>query len=431
MLPYGAKYKSKLITVDDALGLIKSGDKIVTGFGAGEAQSILGRLHEIRDEVENVGVWMSMTFPQYEFFSKPEMAGHFEGNSWFHGPGTRAALASGLVSSVPTHLHTIFRTFDVETPNIFIGCSTPIDKHGYVKMSLSVIYERLAAERCKTIIMEVNPHIPDVRGDTEVFVDDVDYYVETDRPLNVVPPPPISEKDMVIGRNVASLVNDGDTVQLGIGSMPNAAALCFKDKKDLGIHTEMISSSIVDLVEAGVITGKRKSLYPGKVVGTFIMGDKKLYDFVDNNPGILLLRGEYVNHPSVVARNDNMVSINTAIQADLSGQIYSESIGFRMHSGSGGANDTAEGAIHAKNGRSIICLYSTAKDDTASTIVPFCYPGAAVSLSRNNVDYVVTEYGIAPIKGISIKKRVKSLISIAHPKFREYLEKAVRDNQII
>jgi acyl-CoA hydrolase len=431
-MSYESKYKSKLITVDVALSMIKSGDKIVTGFGAGEAQSFLGKLHEIRAQVENVGVWMSMTFPKYEFFSNPEMAGHFEANSWFHGPGSRAALGSGLVSSVPAHLHNgIRRTFEVERPNIFVGCCPPIDRQGFVKMSLSVIYERLACEKCKTIIMEVNPNMPDVWGDTEVSIDNVDYYIETDRPLSIIPPPPINEKDMMIGRNAASLVNDGDTIQLGIGSIPNAVAICFMEKKDLGVHTEMISASIVDLVEAGVINGKRKTLYPGKIVGTFILGDQKLYDFVDNNPSILLLRGEYVNNPSVVAQNDNMVSINTAIQVDLSGQVYSESIGSRMWSGSGGANDTAEGAIHAKNGRSIICLYSTAKDDTVSTITPSAYPGAVVSLSRNNVDYIVTEYGIAPMKGLSIRKRAQNLIAVSHPKFRDELEKAVKDNQII
>jgi acyl-CoA hydrolase len=202
-------------------------------------------------------------------------------------------------------------------------------------------------------------------------------------------------------------------------------------KKDLGVHTEMIPSCVADLVETGVINGRRKTLHPGKIVGTFMLGDRRLYDLAHNNPSFCLMRGDYVNDPFVIARNDNMVSINTTIQVDLTGQAFSESVGFRMYSGSGGQNDTAEGAIHAKNGRSIICLYSTAKDGSISTITPSAYPGAAVTLSRNNIDYVVTEHGIAHIKGLSIRRRAERLISIAHPKFQDELRKAVRNEKII
>ncbi|HWQ62375.1 MAG TPA: acetyl-CoA hydrolase/transferase C-terminal domain-containing protein, partial [Negativicutes bacterium] len=222
----------------------------------------------------------------------------------------------------------------------------------------------------------------------------------------------------------------GDTVQLGIGGIPNAVAQAFLTKQDLGVHTEMITSSMADLAEAGVITGRRKTLHKGKMIGTFALGTQKLYDFIDGNPAVQLLRGDYVNNPFVIARNDNMVSINTALQVDLTGQICSESIGLKTYSGTGGQNDTAEGAIHARNGRSIIALYSTARDGTISTIQPWLTPGAAVTLSRNNIDYVVTEYGIAPLKARTIRQRVANLIAVAHPDFRRELGEAAFKNEI-
>jgi acyl-CoA hydrolase len=245
-----------------------------------------------------------------------------------------------------------------------------------------------------------------------------------------LPAATVGEIDKTIGAYVASLVNDGDTIQLGIGGIPNAVALAFMNKHDLGVHTEMITSSMAILAEAGVITGKKKSLHKGKMIGTFALGTQALYDFLDGNPAVQLLRGNYVNNPFVIAKNDNMVSINTALQVDLTGQVCSESIGLRTYSGSGGQNDTAEGAIHAKNGRSIIALYSTAKNGTISAIQPWLTPGAAVTLSRNNVDYIVTEYGIAPMKARTIKQRVENLIAIAHPDFRSELRALALKHEI-
>jgi len=427
------KYKSKVRSVEDVLRVIKSGDRIVTSFGAAEPRSILSRLHEIKDRVENVTVFTSFSMLNYEFMMRPDMAGHFETSTWFHGPGSRAAMdAGGNVSAVPSHLHNgSRRTADVDKPNVFMGMCTPVDKHGYVKLSMSLIFERLMLEECDTIILEVNPNLPNVWGETEVHIDQVDHFVEVDRPVPTIPIAPLNEKDLAIGRYVASLVNDGDTVQFGIGSIPNAVAKSLMGKKDLGVHTEMISSAIVDLVEAGVVNGSKKTLHPRKIIGTFVLGDQRLYDFVDDNPAVWLLPGGYVNHPFVVAKNDNMVSINTSMQVDLTGQAFSESIGHKMYSGSGGQNDMSEGAIHAKNGRSIICLYATAKDDSISAIVPEGYPGGIVTLSRNNLDYVVTEYGIAPLKGLSIRQRTENLINIAHPKFRDELRQAVIDKKII
>jgi len=428
---YQEKYNAKKITVEEALALIKPGDEIVAGFCGLEPMAILSKLHTIKDKVQDVTVWLSLGMGKYEFFTNPEMKESFMTNSFFYSGPLRSAHSLGTVSFQPCHLHNGFiRKVQVKPPNVFIGTVTPMDKHGYVKTSLSALYEKAFIENADLVIMEVNPRLPNVGGDTELSIDEIDYIVEVDRPIPVLPAAEITDTEKIIGEYVASLVNDGDTIQLGIGGIPNAAALAFMNKKDLGVHTEMITSSMADLAEAGVITGRKKTLHKGKMIGTFALGTQKLYDFLDNNPSVQLHRGEYVNDPFVIARNDNMVSINTGLQVDLTGQVCSESIGLRTWSGSGGQNDTAEGAIHARNGRSIIALPSTAKNGTISTIQPWLTPGAAVTLSRNNIDYIITEYGIAPMKARTIRQRVENLIAIAHPDFRKELREAAFKHEI-
>jgi len=425
MNKYEEKYKAKKITIEEALSLIKSGDEIVAGFCGLEPMAILSKLHTIAHRVENVTVWQSLGMGYYEFQKNPEYKDRIFTNSWFFSYPTREAQKQGLASYQPCHLHNgMTRKLEVNAPNVYIGTVSTMDKHGYVKTSLSALYEKIFIEHAKLVIMEVNPRLPHVWGDTELSIDQIDYIVEVDRPIPVLPDSPVSKTDEIIGEYVASLVNDGDTIQLGIGGIPNAVAKAFHNKKDLGVHTEMITTGMAELAEAGIITGRKKNLHPGKIVGTFALGSQKLYGFLDNNPSVVLLRGDYVNNPFVIAKNNNMVSINTALQVDLTGQVCSESIGHLQYSGSGGQNDTAEGAIHAVNGRSIIALYSTAKNGTVSTIQPFLSPGAIVTLSRNNVDYVVTEYGIAPLKARTVRERVDNLIAIAHPDFRAELRQA-------
>lgn len=431
MNKYQDLYNSKKITVEEALNLIKSGDEIVAGFCGLEPMAILSKLHTIKDRVQDVSVWYTLGMGNYLFFNNPAMKDHFITKSWFHSFGVREAHKHGTVSYQPAHLHNgMTRKLAENRPRVFIGTVSPMDRHGFVRSSLSVLYEKEFIENADLVIMEVNPRLPSVHGDTQISIEQIDYIVEIDRPIPVLPTDSVSETDKIIGECVASLVRDGDTIQLGIGGIPNAAAQAFMNKQHLGVHTELITSSIADLAEAGVITGSKKSLHQGKIVGTFALGSQKLYDFMDNNPSVALLRGPYVNSPFIVAKNDNMVSINTALQVDLTGQICSESIGPRQYSGSGGQNDTAEGAIHAKNGRSIIALYSTAKEGTISTIQPFLSPGAVVTLSRNNIDYIVTEYGIAPMKARTIRERVDNLIAVAHPDFRQELREAAFKNEI-
>lgn len=416
------EYNRKLVSIESVLELIKSGDEIVAGFCALEPVAILSQLHQLKGKVEDITVWYSLGIASYKFFNDPEMKDTFTTKSWFYSAPLRAAHKIGMASYQPSNLHDgMTRKLEVNAPNVFIGTVSPVDKHGYVRVPLSVLYEKEFIEKATTVIMEVNPNLPEVHGDTHIHISDIDYFVEVDRPVPQLPKSELTNIDKIIGQYVSTLVNDGDTIQLGIGKIPDAVANAFLDKKDLGIHTEMITSSMAVLAKAGVITGKKKTLNKGKIVGTFAFGDKDLYEFLDNNPSVALMRGPYVNSPFIIAQNDNMVSINTALQVDLTGQICSESIGSQQYSGTGGQSDTAIGAIHSKNGRSIIALYSTAKDGTISTIQPYLTPGATVTLHRNNIDYIVTEYGIAHMKSRTIRERVDNLIAIAHPDFREEL----------
>lgn len=417
------EYNNKKITVDDALNMVKSDFDIVVGLAASEPVEFLSRLHEIKDEVRNVNVLTCLNMGDYEFTTNPEMYGHFTNLSWFYNPLTRKAHPHKMVSFIPNHLHLAAKQrLSYKKPNIFIVTVSPMDKHGYFSLSLSLTYEREFLEAADIVIFEVNERHPRTYGDTFVHIKDVDYLYESNRPIPELPVVEPTEKDMVIGGYISELVDDGSTIQLGIGGIPNAVAKSLINKKDLGIHTEMFTDGMVDLYEAGVITNKKKSIHKGKAVTTFALGSKRLYDFLDDNPGIEFHRGAYTNDPYVVGQNYKMVSINTSLQIDLTGQVCSEALGHVQYSGTGGQADTAIGSQMSPGGKSIIALYSTAKNDTISTIVPLLTEGAAVSLSRNDVDYVVTEYGVAPLKGREIRQRVKNLIAIAHPDFRKELE---------
>ncbi len=303
------------------------------------------------------------------------------------------------------------------------------DKHGYVSLSTSNTYEVQMIEQADLVILEINPNYPRTFGDVNIPVSRVHHFIQSDYPCPALPYVEPNEKDRVIGAYIADLINDGDCIQLGIGGMPNAVAEALHGKKDLGVHTEMLTTGMMDLYKSGAVNGSKKQTHKGKMVCTFIMGSKDLYTFADDNPGVEVLAGSYVNDPYIIAQNDNMVSINSTIEIDLTGQCASESLGSTQFSGTGGQTDTAIGAQNSKNGRSFICLYSTAnvknpetgEREEKSKIVPQLMQGAAVSLSRNDVDYVVTEYGVVRLRGTNLKERVELLISIAHPKFRDEL----------
>lgn len=418
------------VTIEEALAVVKSGDYIVTGLGAAEGRAFMTDLHTIADRVKDVTVSNCLPMGSYEFMVNAAYKASFATESWFYTPALRKAQINGNVSFIYNHLHlAAFKRLCHRAPDIYVGIASLPDKHGYVSLSLSNTYEKAMIKAAGIVILEVNPNAPRTFGDVQVHVDEVDYLVRCDYPMPELPDVEPNEKDMIIGRLIADMIHDGDCIQLGIGGIPNAVAVSLMDKKDLGVHTEMLTSGMVKLAKAGVITNRCKRTHPGKMVAVFAMGTKELYDYIDDNPAVAIMDGAYVNDPYVIAQNDNQVSINSTIELDLFGQCCSESIGPVQFSGTGGQADTAIGAQISKNGRSIIALYSTAmvKDQRTgerkenSKIVSTLKPGAAVSLSRNDVDWVVTEYGAVNLRGTSMAERARRIISVAHPSFRERL----------
>lgn len=425
-MDFKQEYQSKLITVDRALEMVESDTDICVSLAAAEPMDFMNRLHEVADRVKNVNVLTCLNMGDYKFMTEPEMKGHFTNAAWFYTPTLRKAHPLQTVSYIPNHTHRCAADrLKYRKPHIFIGSSAPMDKHGYLNLSLSATYEKEFIEQADIVILEVNENYPRTNGDTPIHIRNVDFVYESNRPVPVFPYAPISDKDRIIGQYIADLVEDGATIQLGIGGIPNAVAEALKGKKELGIHTELLTEGMIDLYEAGVITNNRKSINKDKFVTTMALGTERLYKFIDQNPGVEIRRGSYINDPKVIAQNYKMTSINTTLEIDLTGQCCSESLGHVQFSGTGGQSDTARGAQESEGGKSIIALYSTTfnkkTDQTISKIVPFLAPGAGVSLQRNDVDYVVTEYGVAPLKGRTLTERVRNLIAVAHPDFREYL----------
>ena len=418
------EYNRKRVTLEEALDSLRDGDVIATSQCAGEPTAFFDAMHTLHGKGKKYRVFAPMCFQPHEFLINPIYQETFDMDITFLMGPTRRAREAGLFSYYPSDLHNgPSRWIHVNGCNVFIGAVTPMDRHGYMRMPLCLIHERAFLEAADRVILQINPNLPKVYGDTEVHIRDVDMVVEAQTPLPYLPKSDPTPLEQSIGEYVASMVQDGDCIQLGIGGIPDAAAMALMDKHDLGVHSEMLTNSMVDLVNAGVITGRRKTYMPGKIVGTFAYGEQSLYDMIDDNPSVMLLRGDTVNDPWVVAKNDNFISINSCLSLDLTGQICSESLGSTQYSGSGGQVDMAVGAAHALNGRNIIAVASTKKNGTVSTINAQLSPGSVVTLSRNEVDYVVTEYGIAPLRGRSIRQRVENLIAVAHPDFRQELRR--------
>ncbi len=432
-------YKSKVIDLDKALSLVKDGCNIVTGLGAAEARAFLGSLHTIADKVRNVRVSTCLSVCDHEY-TDPKYSDSFKIESWFYSAKQRQDHSHGNLSFIPNHLHLAAskRLWRAHPDIVVVNASMP-DKHGFMSVGLSNVYEKAMIEAADLVIVEVNPHVPRVFGDCEVHVSQVDYILETDYELPEIPDILPNDKDRAIGRLVADYVNDGDCIQLGIGGIPNAFADALMNKRDLGIHTEMLTTGMVKLIEEGVVNGSRKQRNKGKVVAAFALGNKKLYDFMDDNIGIEIRNCAEVNDPYVIAQNDNQISVNTTLEVDLTGQCCSESLGSMQFSGTGGQADTAIGAQMSKNGKSFIVLYSTAmvknhhtgEREEKSKIVCQLKAGAAVSLSRNDIDFLATEYGVVALRGTNIRERVEKIISVAHPKFREQLRAEARKHRLI
>lgn len=419
-----ASWTDKLVSMDEVVGRIKTDDTIVVGMAAAQPQGFLSSLHGIREGVHNVKVVSCLLLKDYPFLADVGAGADavFQMESWYFGAPERELYKKGLISFIPNNLHNAGREkIQAEHINVFVGTATPPDSHGFMSMSLCLVYEKEMIECADLVVLEINDNLPRTFGDTQVHVDDIDLLVKNNAPLLTVPPIEATEVEQRIGENIAELIDDGATLQIGIGGIPNAIMKFLSGKKHLGIHTEMITDGIVDLVEAGIIDNTQKTLHKGKIVGTFAMGGQRLYDFIDQNVSVEILRGAYVNDPYVVAQNDHMVSINTSLQVDLTGQVCSESIGYRHYTGTGGQLDMHRGATLSRGGKGIIALRSSVKNDEISTIVSMLSLGSFVSVPRQDTDCVVTEYGVAHLKGKSVRERALALVAIAHPKFRENL----------
>jgi acyl-CoA hydrolase len=417
------EYASKLVSADDAVLCIKSGDSVYVHSHAAAPEPLIDAMAQRSDHLRNVKILHILTLGKAAYI-KPECADAFKVHALFIGPNVRPAVNEGRADYTPVHLSEIPYLFQSRTIPIDVCMIqvSPPDAHGYCSYGVSVDCTVAARKAARIVIAEVNKQMPRTLGRSFVHVSKLDHIVETDRPLAEFVPAQPGEVEKAIGRHVAELVEDGATLQLGIGAIPNAVLLELRDRRDMGVHSEMLSDGIVDLVECGSITNDRKTILPGKIAVAFVMGTRRLYDFVDNNPLVEFQTVDFINDPFIIAQNYKMTSINSALEVDVTGQVVAGSIGTHLHSGVGGQVDFVRGASRSRGGKAVIALPSTAKDGAVSRIKSFLTTGAAVTTSRADVHYIVTEYGVASLHGASLKERMRSLIRIAHPDFREQLE---------
>lgn len=421
------EYRRRLGTVEDALALVKDGAVVVSAMCASEPAGFLSRLHEAAPRLRDVDVYMCLPMQDYRFFLDPANRGNVRLVSWFHSAGVRKAAKEGLgtVTHQPNHLYMAATDLlSWRKVDVFVGSCTPPDHAGYVSLSTSLAYEKEALEAADVVILEVNPRLPRTLGDTHVRVDRVTLFYENDAPIPTLPVSEPSERDKRIGHHAADLIEDGSTIQVGIGGIPNAcvAALAERGRRHLGVHTEMFVDGMVDLYFAGVIDNGSKTLFKDKFVAAFALGTQKLYDFIHDNLAVEIRRGSWVVRPDVLAQNRKMVSLNTCILVDLTGQVCSESIGPVQYSGTGGQFATQAGAREAEGGRAILAAYATGgRDGSQSSIVPMLPQGSVVTTHRSTVDTVVTEHGVAYLKGRDVRRRAENLIAIAAPEHRERL----------
>lgn len=414
-------YKSKLVTAEEAIKAIHDNDKVVTGFGCGEPFAIERALVEHYENYHNVEIINMLTLGDSPW-CRPEMKGHFTLNCLFASPSNRNAISSGVSEFTTSHFYEIPEIIkNYICPRVSVVMVSPPDEHGYVSFGTTVDYTRGTTDYCEIVIAQVNKYMPRTFGNSIKHVRDFTYFVEYDEKLPEVKGVEITDTEMKIGKYCASLINDGDCLQLGIGGIPNAVCAQLWDKKDLGLHSELVGDGVVDLLEAGIINNKKKQTNIYRTVIGAAFGSQKLNNYINNNPSVELHPIDYVNNPIEIAKNDNMVSINSCLQVDLLGQVVSDTVGLNQYSAVGGQVDFVRGATMSKGGRSIIAMPSTAKGGMISRIVPLITEGSAVTTPRNDVNYVVTEYGIAQLKGKTLKERARALISIAHPKFRPHL----------
>jgi acetyl-CoA hydrolase len=426
-------YRSRVTSAEQAVQCVRSGDHVWIHAGCCNPEELVAAMVGRAAELKDVEVSHLLTFGRADH-TDPKYQGSFRHRALFMGGNVRKAVNEGRADYVPVFLSEIPKliTTKILTIDVALIHVSPPDEHGFCSYGVGVECTKAAAESARDVVALVNKRMPRSLGDAFIHVSKLTHVVEVDRPVVELPTSgevgPVAKQ---IGGQIAELIPDGATLQMGIGEIPDAVLLALKGKKHLGIHTEMFSDSLIELFESGVITGERKTLHPGKIVSSFVLGTRKTFDFLDNNPFVEFHPSDYVNDPFIIARHDNMIAINSAISVDLTGQVNSDSIGRSIYSGFGGQVDFIRGAARSKGGKPIIALPATAKDDTVSRIVDTLAEGAGVVTSRGDVHFVATEFGVADLFGKSLRERAQALIGIAHPSFRDELKAAAKKRNLL
>lgn len=431
---YNEMYLAKLTTAEKLAEQLESGWSLGMDSGPSQTPAIMSAFAQRvkNSAITGVKVQTLLDVYPFEFYSDDSLVGKMTGYSWFSSGGARKAINGGWADFIPAYYRDIpghiRRGYEYDA---FCVAVSPMDKHGWFSLGNNASYAQAMIDKSRRIFIEVNERQPRAVCGTQIHISQVDAIVENSFELPVLPPAVLDEVSLTIGNLIAEQIGDGACIQLGIGSIPDATGLALKSKHDLGIHTEMFTDSMVELIECGAVNNSKKRIHRGKSVTTFAYGSRRIYDFIDDNPAIELHPVDYVNDPNVICKNDNVVSINAALEVDLWGQVCAESVGTKHMSGSGGQIDFVRGACQSRGGKSFIAFPSTAKGGTISKIKATLTPGAVCTTSKNDVDYIVTEYGIAHLRGKSLGERARQLIAIAHPDFRDELRFEAKQRGIL
>jgi acyl-CoA hydrolase len=425
-------YQQKRMAPTDAVRLVRNGDTIIVPTGVGEPPALLTALSEQRRDFKDVRVSQILAMRKYDYID-PQTVDHVRHVAFFFGGATRAGGQEGWVDFIPNYFSEIPHQIERGhiAADVVFSMASPMDAHGFFAVSLGADYTMAAIAKARAVVLEVNPNVPFAFGNCHVHISKVAALVESDQPVLEVGLPKIGPVQEAIGKYVADMIDDGSTLQIGYGGIPDAVVMQLTSKHDLGIHTEMIGDGIMTLVESGAVTNRRKNYLPGKMIATFALGSQKLYRFMDRNLALEIHPVSFTNDPYLAGKNDNLVAINATLQVDFQGQCGSESLGFSPYSGTGGQADFVRAANRSSGGKAFIVVPSTAKNDTISRIVPTLTPGTHVTTSKNDINYVVTEYGVAQLRGKSMKQRTLELIAIAHPNFRAELTEQARKMRIL
>lgn len=422
-----ALYQQKLMSASDAIHVVKDGDTIVVPTGVGEPPALLTALSDVRRKYRDVKISQILPLRKYGYID-PETQENIRHVAYFFGGATRPGGQEGWIDYVPAYFSELPMLIDrgLSPSDVVFTMASPMDEYGYFSLSLAADYTMAAIKKARAIVLEVNPNVPFANGNCHVHISQVAALTESNDPLLEVGLPKIGPVQEAIGSYVAEMIPNGATLQIGYGGIPDAVVMQLTNKHDLGVHTEMVGDGIMSLVEAGVVNNRKKNFQPGKMLATFALGSNKLYRFMHRNPALEMHPVEYTNDPFIAGQNDNLHCINATMQIDFMGQCGSESLGFKPYSGTGGQADFVRAANRSNGGKAFIVLPSTAKDDTISRIVPTLTPGTHVSTSKNDINYVVTEHGVAQLRGKTAKQRCEALIAIAHPNFRAELRESAK-----